>query len=143
MPEGREVPRRERSPAGAAVPRRLRGHTARILDSPDPMSGNTIAVDAADLFSLHDRVARLDALARRRGRQVRALLVAGGALLALGVCVGTGFSQLRQQLSSCHARLIEYHHESSALAAANEVPHRAATREAVRALRRAGGGTGV
>jgi len=102
------------------------------------MPGNMVTVDAAELSSLRDRVARLDALVRRRGRQIRLLLVTGGTLLALGVCFGTGFSQLRQELSSCHERLIESRQESSALAAADGLMHRAATSEPVRSQRRAG-----
>jgi hypothetical protein len=104
------------------------------------MPGNTVTVDAAELSSLHDRVARLDALARRRGRQIRLLLVAGGTLLALGVCFGTGFSQLREQLSSCHARLIESRQENSALAATDGIMHRAATGDPVRSRGPAGTG---
>lgn len=96
------------------------------------MPGNTVTVDAAQLSSLHDRVARLDALARRRGRQIRLLLVAGGTLIALGVCFETGLTQLRQQLSSCHEKLIESRQESSALAAADGNVHRATTSEPVR-----------
>jgi hypothetical protein len=96
------------------------------------MPGNTVTVDAAELSSLHDRVARLDALARRRGRQIRLLLLAGGTVLALGVCFGTGLTQLRQQLSSCHEKLIESRQESSALAAADGNVHRATTSEPVR-----------
>jgi 3D (Asp-Asp-Asp) domain-containing protein len=80
------------------------------------MPGNTLSIDAAELSALHDQVARLDALARRRGRQLHALLVAGASLLALGVCFGTGFTQLRGQLSSCRARLLESRQESSAVA---------------------------
>src|SRR5262249_9851627 len=102
------------------------------------MPGNMVTVDAAELSSLHDRVARLDALVRRRGRQIRLLLATGGTLLALGVCFGTGFSQLRQELSSCHERLIESRPESPALAAADGLMHRAATSEPVRPQRPAG-----
>jgi hypothetical protein len=118
----------------------MRGETARILDGHGPMPGNTVTVDAAELSSLHDRVARLDALARRRGRQIRMLLVAGGTLLALGVCFGTGFSQLRQQLSSCHERLIESRRESSALAATDGIMRRAATGDPVPTRRPSGAG---
>jgi len=104
------------------------------------MPGNTVTVDVAELSSLHDRVTRLDALARRRGRQIRMLLVAGGTLLALGVCFGTGLSRVRQQLSSCHERLIESRHESSALAATDGVMHRAATVDPARSRGPVGAG---
>jgi hypothetical protein len=80
------------------------------------MPGTTSSIDAAELSALRDQVAQLDALARRRGRQLHALLVAGASLLALGVCFGTGFTQLRHQLTSCRARLLESHQESSAVA---------------------------
>ena len=105
---------------------------------PAQMSGNTVTVDAAELSSLHDRVARLDALARRRGRQIRLLLVAGGTLLVLFACFGTGFTQLRQELSSCHDKLIESRQESSAIAAADGIMHRATTSEPVRSRGPAG-----
>jgi hypothetical protein len=118
----------------------MRGDTARILDSHAPMPGNTVTVDAAELASLHDRMARLDALARRRGRQLRLLLVTGGTLLALGLCFGTGLSRLRQQLSSCHERLIESRHENSALAATDGIMHRAATGDPARSRGPVGAG---
>ena len=72
-------------------------------------------------------MARLDALARRRGRQLHALLVAGASLLALGVCFGTGFTQLRHQLSSCRARLLESRQESSAVASTDGGTRHAST----------------
>jgi 3D (Asp-Asp-Asp) domain-containing protein len=79
-------------------------------------------------LSLHDQVARLEALARRRTRQLRILLATGGALLVLGVCFGVaGLTQLRQQLSSCRASLLESRQESSAIAAGDGGTRRAAT----------------
>jgi hypothetical protein len=83
------------------------------------MPGNNLSVDAAELASLHDQIARLDALARRRARQLRALLVAAAALLGLGVCVESGFTRLQQQLTSCRTRLLESRQESSAIAGAD------------------------
>ena len=77
---------------------------------------------------LHDQIARLAALARRRTRQLRILLAISGALLVLCACFGiAGLTQLRQQLSSCRARLLESRQESSAIAAADGTMRRAAT----------------
>jgi hypothetical protein len=91
------------------------------------MPGTTFSIDAAELSALRDQVARLDALARRRGRQLHALLVAGASLLALGVCFGTGFTQVRHQLSSCRARLLESRQESSAVASTDGGTRHAST----------------
>lgn len=92
------------------------------------MSGTTLAVhDAAPSSSLRDEIARLDTLARRRLRLVRVLSVASAAMLALGVCVGAGLTQVRHQLSSCRARLIESRQESSAIAAADSAGRRVVT----------------
>jgi hypothetical protein len=91
------------------------------------MPGTTFSIDAAELSALRDQVARLDALARRRGRQLHALLVAGASLLALGVCFGTGFTQIRHQLSSCRARLLESRQESSAVASTDGGTRHAST----------------
>jgi 3D (Asp-Asp-Asp) domain-containing protein len=88
-----------------------------------PLSG-----EATESSSLHAQVARLEALARRRTRQLRIVLATGGALLVLGVCFGVaGLTQLRQQLSSCRARLLESRQESSAIAAADGGTRRVAT----------------
>jgi membrane-associated PAP2 superfamily phosphatase len=70
--------------------------------------------DPPELAFLQNEVARLEALAHRRGR---ALLVAG-AMLALGVVVGFGEVHVRQQLVSCRARLVESRQALSALARA-------------------------
>jgi 3D (Asp-Asp-Asp) domain-containing protein len=92
------------------------------------MLETTLSGEAPESSSLHDQVARLEALARRRTRQLRILLAIGGALLVLGVCFGAaGLTQLRQQLSSCRARLLESRQESSAIAAADDGMRRAAT----------------
>jgi hypothetical protein len=91
------------------------------------MLGTNLSPDAAELSSLHDQVARLDALARRRGRQLRALLAIGTALLALDIGFGTGFAGLQQQLTSCRARLVESRQESSAIAGAGGSTRHAAT----------------
>ncbi len=69
------------------------------------------------LSSLQREVARLDALARRRGRT---LAVTGGALLALGVAAAFGVVEVRRQLTSCRAKLVESRQSQSALASAGE-----------------------
>ena len=91
------------------------------------MPGHALSVDDAERSLLHGEVARLDALAERRLRLLRVFGVAGGALLVVGICVGAGVTQLRQQLSSCRARLVESRQESSALAAAEGSARRMVT----------------
>jgi hypothetical protein len=71
------------------------------------------------LSSLQSEVARLDALARRRGRT---LAVTGGALLALGLAAAFGVVEVRRQLTSCRAKLVESRQSQSALARAGETP---------------------
>ena len=66
-------------------------------------------------LALHARVARLEALARRRGR---ALAVTAVALLALGVAAAFGVVGVHRQLASCRARLVESRQGHSALARA-------------------------
>jgi 3D (Asp-Asp-Asp) domain-containing protein len=92
------------------------------------MLETTLSGEAPESSSLHDQVARLEVLARRRTRQLRILIATGGALLVLGVCFGAaGLTQLRRQLSSCRARLVESGRESSAIAAADDGMRRAST----------------
>jgi hypothetical protein len=74
----------------------------------------TTSSDGPDeLSSLRQQVARLDTLARRRGRL---LAVGGGTLLALGLATASGVVDFRQQLASCRAKLVESRQSLSALA---------------------------
>lgn len=66
-----------------------------------------------ELASLRQQVAHLEALSRRRGRM---LAVGGGTLLALGLAAASGVVDVRQQLASCRAKLVESRQSLSALA---------------------------
>jgi hypothetical protein len=61
---------------------------------------------------LRQQVASLEACARLRGR---VLGVLGGVLLALGVAAALGVVDVRQQLVSCRAKLVESRQAHSAL----------------------------
>ena len=65
-----------------------------------------------DLRSLHRHVASLEARVRRRGRLVAGL---GTLLLGLGVAAAFGVVDVRHQLVSCRAKLVESRQVHSAL----------------------------
>jgi len=66
-----------------------------------------------EISFLQTEVARLEKLARRRGR---ALALTGGAVIALGITVAFGAGDVRHQLRSCRAKLVESRQALSALA---------------------------
>jgi len=84
---------------------------------PDP---HDLPRDSNELAHLQGEVVRLEALANRRGW---ALALAGGAILALGMAVALGAVDVRHELLSCRAKLVESREGLSALARA----HRDAT----------------
>jgi len=71
--------------------------------------------DSNELSHLQNEVAHLKALANRRGR---ALVLAGGTILALGMAVVFGAVDVRHELRSCRAKLVESRQGLSALASA-------------------------
>jgi len=65
-----------------------------------------------DLTSLRHHVASLEARVRRRGRLVAGL---GTLLLGIGIAAAFGVIDVRQQLVSCRAKLVESRQAHSAL----------------------------
>ncbi len=65
-----------------------------------------------DLSALRDEITRLTLRARRRGRLLGVL---AGTLLALVAAAGSGVVDIRQQLASCRAKLVESRQAHSAL----------------------------
>jgi hypothetical protein len=80
------------------------------------MPPHGLTPDPNELAFLRREVARLEALARRRGR---ALGAAGGAMLALGMAIVFGAVDVRHRLLSCRAKLVESRQGLSALARAD------------------------
>jgi hypothetical protein len=75
----------------------------------------TFSDGPTELGSLRQRVALLESRVRWRGRM---LGITTGALLALGVISALGGIDVRRQLASCRARLVESGQSHTALAAA-------------------------
>lgn len=65
------------------------------------MPGILLPTDTDELASLHDRLTRLEAIARRRGRAARALGVTAAALLAFVVVTSHGLGEARRMLAAC------------------------------------------
>src|SRR4029450_7299738 len=78
------------------------------------MRPHGLSAESNELSFLQGEVARLETLARRRGR---ALAPAGGARLALGMAFPCGAIDVRHQLLSCRSKLVESRQALSALAA--------------------------
>jgi 3D (Asp-Asp-Asp) domain-containing protein len=76
--------------------------------------------DSDDLSSLHREVARLTALAHRRGRIIKALGVSAAALLAFGIFTGHGLGEARRMLEACRIAIDPSTRTLTALASARE-----------------------
>src|SRR5262245_41871581 len=79
-------------------------------------AGTTLSPHPDELTILRGRVARLETLARWRGR---VLAVAAGTMLALGVATVVARVDGSRQLESCRAKLVESRQAHSALASAD------------------------
>jgi 3D (Asp-Asp-Asp) domain-containing protein len=73
-----------------------------------------------ELSSLHHEVARLSALAHRRGRIIQALGVTVAALLVFGIFTGRGLSEAQRMLSACRISLDPSTRTLTALASLRE-----------------------
>ena len=94
------------------------------------MPATTTSPGPDELSSLRQQVARLEAIARRRGRL---LGITACALLALSLAAASGVVDVQRQLASCRTKLVESRESLSALARrdAGVTPHTATAADGV------------